>query len=207
MTSRKLCCILTALALGSALSGAWAAVEVRGIPLEEAVTIGGQQLMLNGAGYRRRGYFNIDVTGLYASAKYTTMEALENAPGAKRVELVILQEISGAQASKYFLIDFEAAATPQEFAQLINEISEIGALYSGLPRLKRGDIINIDWIPGRGLLTHLNGQVFQAHGAPMEPINNELLGRVVLRMFVAGKTPQELRDNLLGLSTSMRDRH
>jgi hypothetical protein len=205
MITRKIGRILIALLLGSSLTAWSAPIEIQGIPLDENVTVGGQQLVLNGAGYRKRGYFKIDVTALYAQAKYNTIEALEKAPGPKRVELAILQDISGPQASKYFLIDFEASAQPQEFAQLINEVSEVGAIYSSLPKLKKGDIVNIDWIPGKGLLTYLNGQIVTVRGAPMTPINNELLSRIMLRMYVAGKTPQELRDNLLGMSTSMRD--
>ena len=205
MTVRTMGRVLSALVLGSALSGAWASVEVQGIPLDETVTVAGAPLVLNGAGYRKRGYFKVDVTGVYAQAKYNTLEALEKAPGAKRLELVMLQDISGAQASKYFLIDFEASATPAEFAQLINEVSQVGAIYSSLPKIKKGDIITLDVMPGKGLLASMNGQVIQVRGAPMAPINNELLARIMLRMYIGGKTPQELRDNLLGLSFSMRD--
>ena len=205
MTVRKMSRVLCALLLGSALSGAWASVEIQGVPLEETATVAGVPLVLNGAGYRKRGYFKVDVTGVYTQAKYTTLEALEKAPGPKRVQLTILQDITGAQASKYFLIDFEASAQPQEFAQLINEVSEVGAIYSALPKIKKGDIVNLDWIPGKGLITTMNGQLVMLHGAPMTPINNELLARIMLRMYIGGKTPQELRDNLLGTSFSMRD--
>jgi hypothetical protein len=205
MTFRTLGRILSALVLGCTLTATWASVEVQGIPLDETVTVAGQQLVLNGAGYRKRGYFKVDVTAVYAQAKYTTLEALEKAPGAKRLELAMLQDISGAQASKYFLIDFEASATPQEFAQLINEVGEVGAVYGALPKIKKGDVINLDVVPGKGLIASLNGQVIQVHGAPMNYINNDLLGRIMLRMYVGGKTPQELRDNLLGASFTMRD--
>jgi len=205
MTFRTLGRILSALVLGCTLTASWAAVDVQGVSLDETVTVGGQQLVLNGAGYRKRGYFKVDVTAVYAQAKYTTLEALEKAPGAKRLELAMLQDISGSQASKYFLIDFEASATPQEFAQLINEVSEVGAVYSALPKIKKGDVINLDVVPGKGLIASLNGNIIQVRGAPMNYINNELLARIMLRMYVGGKTPQELRDNLLGLSFSMRD--
>jgi len=205
MTVRKMSRVLCALLLGSALSGAWASVEIQGVPLEETATVAGVPLVLNGAGYRKRGYFKVDVTGVYTQAKYTTLEALEKAPGPKRVQLTILQDITGAQASKYFLIDFEASAQPQEFAQLINEVSEVGAIYSALPKIKKGDIVTMDWIPGKGLIATLNGNALTPHGAPSAYINSELLAKVMLRMYIGGKTPQELRENLLGLSFSMRD--
>jgi len=141
--------IVSALALGCAVSGAWAAVDVSGVPLEETVTVGGVPLKLNGAGFRKRGYFKIDVTALYLQQKATTLEAVENAPGAKRMQLVIQQDITGSQASRYFLIDFEASATPAEFAKLITEVSQVGDIYSSLPKIKKGDIVTMDWIPAR----------------------------------------------------------
>jgi hypothetical protein len=200
---RRLAC---AAVLGGALGGAWAAVEVSGVPLEETVTVGGQPLALNGAGYRKRGYFKIDVTALYTAQKVGTIEALEKLPGAKRLQLVIRQDISGSQASRYFLIDFEASASPAEFAQLINEVSQIGGIYSALPKIKKGDIVAIDMVPGKGAMASLNGTALVPHGASSPWFGNELLARIFLRMYVAGKTPAELHDNLLGLSTSMRDK-
>jgi len=200
---RRLAC---AAVLGGALGGAWAAVEVSGVALDDNVTVGGQPLTLNGAGYRKRGYFKIDVTALYTAQKVGTVEALEKLPGAKRLQLVIQQDISGSQASRYFLIDFEASATPAEFAQLINEVSQIGGIYSALPKIRKGDVVAIDIVPGKGAMASLNGTALVPHGATSPWFNNELLARIFLRMYVAGKTPTELHDNLLGLSTSMRDK-
>jgi len=198
--------LVSALVLGCAVSGAWATVDVSGVPLEDTVTVGGQQLHLNGAGYRKRGYFKIDVTALYLQQKATTLDAVENAPGAKRLQLVIQQDITGSQASRYFLIDFEASATPAEFAKLITEVSQVGDIYSALPKIKKGDVVTMDWIPGKGLIATLNGTNLTPHGATSPYMNSELLARVMLRMYIGGKTPAELHDNLLGVSSTMRDK-
>ena len=198
--------LVSALVLGCAVSGAWAAVDVSGVSLDETVTVAGVPLKLNGAGYRKRGYFKIDVTALYLQQKYSTLDAVENAPGVKRLQLTIQQDVTGSQASRYFLIDFEASATPAEFAKLITEVSQVGDIYSALPKIKKGDIVTMDWIPGKGLIATLNGNVLTPHGAPSPYMNSELLSRVMLRMYVGGKTPAELHDNLLGISTSMRDK-
>jgi hypothetical protein len=197
---------VAALVLGCAVSGAFATVEVSGVPLEETITVGGVPLQLNGAGYRKRGYFKIDVTSLYTQQKFTSLEALEKSSGTKRLQITVQQDLTGSQASRYFLIDFEASAAPAEFAQLINEVSQIGSIYSALPKIKKGDVVTLDWLPGKGLLAMLNGQILQAKGVQSPYTNSELLQRVMFRMYIAGKTPAELHDNLLGLSTSMRDK-
>jgi hypothetical protein len=198
--------LVSALVLGCAVSGAWATIDVSGVPLEDTVTVGGQQLHLNGAGYRKRGYFKIDVTALYLQQKATTLVAVENAPGAKRLQLIIQQDITGSQASRYFLIDFEASATPAEFAKLITEVSQVGDIYSALPKIKKGDVVTMDWIPGKGLIANLNGANLTPHGATSPYLNSELLAKVMMRMYIGGKTPAELHDNLLGISSSMRDK-
>jgi Chalcone isomerase-like len=198
--------LVSAVVLGGAMSGAWATVDVSGVSLDETVTVGGVPLHLNGAGFRKRGYFKIDVTALYLPQKMTSLEAIENTPGVKRVQLTIQQDVTGSQASRYFLIDFEASATPAEFGKLITEVSQVGDIYSSLPKIKKGDVVTMDWIPGKGLIATLNGQALTPHGAPSPYINSELLAKVMLRMYVAGKTPAELHDNLLGLSTTMRDK-
>jgi hypothetical protein len=200
--------LVSALVLGSALfgaGGAWASVDIGGVPLDETVTVGGVPLILNGAGYRKRGYFKIDVTALYTQTRVSSSDALEKVAGPRRIELVVQQDITGSQASRYFLIDFEASATPAEFAQLINEVSLIGDVYSSLPKIKKGDVVTMDWLPGKGLLAMLNGNVLTPHGATSPYTNSELLSRVMFRMYTSGKTPQELHDNLFGVSYSMRD--
>ena len=201
LLNRLACAALLCATLGTAR----ASVDIAGVPLEDTATVGGATLTLNGAGYRKRGYFKVDVTALYTQQKVNSLEALEKAPGPKRIELVIQQDITGSQASRYFLIDFEASATPAEFAQLISEVSQIGGIYSSLPKIRKGDIVTIDVVPGKGAMASLNGAALAPHGASSPWFNNDLLARIFLRMYVGGKTPAELHDNLLGLSTSMRD--
>lgn len=193
-------CALTAL---SASAGTW---EVSGVPLEDTIQLAGQTLVLNGAGYRKRGYFKVDVTALYLQSRVTSVEGVEKVPGVKRLELVLQQDISGAQASRYFLADFEASAQPMEFAQLINEVSQIGGIYSSIRQIKKGDIVTLDIIPGKGCMASLNGTPLVPHGASSAFFTNELVGRVLFRMYVGGKTPTDLRENLLGMSTSMREK-
>jgi len=198
--------LVTALTLLGVAAGAFANTEVSGVSLDETAVVGGQKLQLNGAGFRKRGYFKIDVTALYLPQKMSALEQIENAAVPRRIELVILQDLTGAQASRYFLIDFEASATKAEFANLITEVGQVGDIYSSLRTIKKGDIVTMDWVPGKGLLATYNGAPLTPHGASTPYINSELLGKVMLRMYVGGKTPAELHDNLLGLSSSMRDK-
>jgi hypothetical protein len=202
-TIRRAACALLA---SVASMAAMASVDIGGVPVDETAVVDGKTLVLNGAGYRKRGYFKVDVTALYLQGRYATLDAIEKAPGAKRLQLILQQDITGTQASRFFLTDFEAAATPQEFAQLITEVSQVGAIYSALPKIKKGDVVTMDVVPGKGSMASLNGTPLIAHGMSSPWFANELLGRVLFRMYLAGKTPPELRDNLMGVSYSMRDK-
>ena len=66
--------LVSAVVLGCAVSGAWATVDVSGVTLDETVNVAGVPLKLNGAGFRKRGYFKIDVTALYLQQKATTLD-------------------------------------------------------------------------------------------------------------------------------------
>lgn len=199
---RALAAVLTVLAT----STTFANVEVSGVSLDESVTVAGQTLKLNGAGFRKRGYFKVDVTALYLQTPANTVEAVEKIGGVKRLVIILQQDITGAQASRYFLTDFEASAQPMEFAQLINEVSQVGGIYSSIRQLKKGDTVALDVIPGKGCMASLNGTPLVPHGASSAFFTNELLGRILFRMYIGGKTPADLRDNLLGTSFTMREK-
>lgn len=205
--NRTITRILCAFALSILLNvNAQAEAVVSGVAVDETTTVAGTPLRLNGVGYRKRGYFKVAVTALYLPQKLTSLEAVERATGVKRLELVILKDVTGSQAARHFLSDFEEAATPAEVNKLMSDVWQIGDIYGSLTLIKKGDVFTMDWIPGKGLLAALNGKPLTPHGASSPFMNNELLAKVLFRIYIAGSSGADLRDNLLGLSASMRDK-
>lgn len=188
------------------LSTAHAAVGARvdGIAVEDGYQIEGNKVVLNGVGLRKRAFFRTDVTAIYLAEKRSTLEGIETLPGAKRIQLTLLRDIPGSIIARYFVSDFEQVATKDEFKQLINEVGAIGSIYGTIHHVSKGDIVNIDWVPGKGITSTLNGRTLTLPGQPPY-LNNELMYRIFMRMYVGAKTPEELRANLLGVSRSMRD--
>ncbi|GAB3264484.1 hypothetical protein GCM10027296_40590 [Chitinimonas naiadis] len=184
---------------------AQAAVEIDGTSFEETITLEGTKLQLNGVGWRKRGYNKVDTTGIYLVQKASTLEDVEKLAGPKRIQLIMLQDISGATASRYFLSDFEVAASRDEFNQLITETFQMGAIYNSLRKLQKGDVVTIDIIPGKGLAASINGTPLLVPETKARYINSELMGRIFLRMYIGARTSAELRQNLLGTSRSMRE--
>lgn len=180
---------------------AQAAVELEGVELPETVTAYGQKLVLNGAGVRKRGYFKADVTALYLPEKRTTPDAIFRLNGIRRIQLNILREFTSTTISRIFLADFKQAATEDEFKRLISAVSLIGAAYSNVKRVVKGDVVNLDWVPGQGWMATHNGKSLTSdlNGASFS-IKDELAYQVYLRMYIGQMAPEELRNGLLGLT-------
>lgn len=201
MKSGLLLGAITLLCAQSACSAVIGSIE--NVPIEESYFVEGTKVVLNGAGMRKRSYFKTDVTSLYLTEPHNSLEAIESAAGPKRLQLVLLKELPGSTISRYFIADFTAVATDAEFKQLINEIGLLGEVYAKIRQLNKGDVINIDWTPGKGLHSTINGKPLGVDGGSQVYINNALMYRLMLRMYIKGSGSAELRDNLLGQSRSM----
>ena len=179
---------------------AQAAVELEGVDLPDTVTAYGQKLVLNGAGVRKRGYFKADVTALYLPEKRTTPDAIYKLNGVRRIQLNILREFTSSTITRIFLADFKQSATDEEFKRLIGPIGLIGAAYANVKKVSKGDIVNLDWVPGVGWMATHNGKPLMGDGGSTLAINDELAYQVYLRMYIGPNAPEELRNGLLGLT-------
>lgn len=177
-----------------------AAVELEGVQIEETITAYGKKLVLNGIGLRKRGYFKADVTALYLPERRTTAEAVMKLDGLRRIQLNILREFTSSTISRIFIADFKQAATPDEFKRLISVVGQIGAVYANVKRVVKGDVVNLDWVPGTGWMAFHNNRPLQIEGEPISAINNELAYQIYLRMYIGEAAPEELRNALLGLT-------
>lgn len=196
------------LTLGAAASTLlpWAApamaqgVELEGVELAPTVTAYGQKLVLNGAGVRKRGYFKADVTALYLPEKTSSAEAIFKLDGVRRIQLNILRRFTSSTITRIFLADFKDHATEDEFKRLIGPIGLIGAAYSNVKEVVKGDVVNLDWVPGRGwLATHNGRSLNESDGKPLV-ISDKLAYQIYMRMYIGEGAPPDLRNGLLGLT-------
>src|SRR2546423_4572451 len=81
-----------------ALSSAALAADVGGVKLDDKTSVGGQELLLNGAGIRTRAMFKVYVGSLYLPAKASTIDGVL-AKGPRRIQLTLLRDLSGDQLS------------------------------------------------------------------------------------------------------------
>ena len=196
------------LTMGAAASSLlpWAApamaqqASLEGVDLAPTVTAYGQKLVLNGSAVRKRGYFKADVTALYLPEKMSSPDAIYKLDGVRRIQLNILRRFTSSTITRIFLADFKEAATEEEFKRLIGPIGQIGAAYANVKEVVKGDVVNLDWVPGRGwLATHTGKSLNEVDGKPLV-IKDELAYQIYMRMYIGQGAPADLRNGLLGLT-------
>lgn len=177
-----------------------AAVELEGVELPETTTAYGHKLVLNGAAVRKRGYFKADVTALYLPEKRSTPDAIYKLDGVRRIQLNLLREFTSSTITRIFLADFKQSATDEEFKKLIGPIGQIGAAYANVKKVSKGDVVNLDWVPGQGWLATHNGKLLNTDNGGTLAIKDELAYQIYMRMYIGPSAPDELRNGLLGLT-------
>jgi len=188
--NRALTCasILAALVAAPCAS---AAVDVAGIKFEDTAKVGNQDLKLNGAGVRYKAIFKVYAAGLYLSEKKTTVPDILAAPGAKRLQLVMLRDVGNEEFGRSFMEGIQKNSEKAERAKLINQLLKFGELFASIPEIKKGDVLTTDWIPGSGTVLQLNGKKIS------DVIPDQLFYTVFLKIWLGEKPPDAKLKRLL----------
>ncbi|MEO7640730.1 MAG: chalcone isomerase family protein, partial [Ramlibacter sp.] len=122
----------------------------------------------------------------------TPDEAL-SAPGAKRVQIVMLREIDSSELGKLFSRGIEDNMDKAAFSKLIPGVLRMSQIFSDHKKLVAGDSFLIDWIPGAGT-------VISVKGIPQgEPFKEPEFFNALLRIWL-GPNPADwkLKEAMLG---------
>lgn len=185
--------VLAAVLLSSFLVFAQAA-EVAGVKFAEQIDgPGDAKLVLNGAGLRKRLFFEVYAMGLYLPERKRKAEEILTLPGPKRIAIRMLRDVS-AEAFTEALIDGlrknQSEAAMVRFAPRIKQLTDIMA---ELKEAKEGMAIDMDWAQGSGLRLVVDGKQAGA------PIVGEDFYRALLSVWL-GENPvqDDLKAALLG---------
>ena len=135
-----------------------AAVDVAGVKYEESVSLGGKQLVLNGAGVRNKFTVKVYAAGLYLQDAQSTVDGVLKSDGPRRMHLVMLRDISADDLGSAFMAALTDNVHPEDKAKIVTQISKYGEMFSQVSFLKKGDTIDTDWIPGVGNQCYVNGK-------------------------------------------------
>lgn len=181
-------------ALALALSfGAAQAVDVAGIKLDDTVKVAGKDLKLNGAGVRVRIIVKVYALGLYLPEKKDTTAGVLESSGPRRITLGLLREVTGDELGQAFMAGITANTDKTERSKFVNQLAQFGETFVNIPQAKKGDIINVDWVPGTGTVMTLNGK------SVSEPLPDIGFYNALLKIWLGDKpVDTSLKPLLLG---------
>lgn len=170
----------------------WAA-EVAGVKFEDRTRVGSADLVLNGAGLRKRAFFQVYAAGLYlADRKPAAADAIALA-GPKRVAIHMLRDVDAATFTEALTDGMRANHDEAAMKALEPRVAQLGAIMAELQEAKKGMAILLDWQPGVGTVVNVDGK---PRGKPIE---GEDFFRALLRIWLGEKPVQDdLKRALLG---------
>ena len=167
---------------------------IAGVRFDAQADLAGQALQLNGTGLRAVAWLKGYAAGLYLGQPAASTEAVLAQSGAKRLQMRMLVEVPTAEFVKAFHKGVGRNTPPEQQAGLVERMERFDQMIRPLGKVLKGDAINIDYLPGRGMLLSHNGRELGAAIAG-DDFYDALLG-----VFIGPKPVDDtLKAALLGL--------
>ena len=168
-------------------------VSVEGVKFEPTATVGATSLVLNGAGLRTRAFFKVYAAGLYVPQKSSDAATLLAQAGSRRMSIGMLRDVDAATFASSLIEGLKSNHTEQQLAAIGPQVEQLQATLKGIGEVKKGDAIQLDWIPDSGTRIVINGQ---PRG---EPIPEAKFFTALLRIWLGDKpADSSLKKALLG---------
>ena len=164
-------------------SQAATALEVAGVMVPEKVAIGesSKQLVLNGAGIRKKFFIKIYVGALYLPAKQSKVDAILAETGAKRITMHFLyKELSAEKLVNGWNEGFTGNNSAEVVKSLQDRIDRFNKLFR---TVKKGDVIRLDYLPEKGTQVLINDKL-------MGTVEGNDFNQAILKIWL-GKKPAD----------------
>ena len=150
------------LVLAGFLSAPVHAREVSGVALPDGIQLGDQSLVLNGAGLRSLAVFKAYVIGMYLPRRVDSAAAAMDAPGAKRLHLVLMRDLEGSSLAKALQRGIVDNQSEVAFKALQARVEAMAAAMNRLGEAQKGSQVLMDFVPGQGTRVVINGKPLMA---------------------------------------------
>jgi hypothetical protein len=180
----KLLTILLMLLATPALAG-----EHAGVTMADTASVGSQSLKLQGMGLRKAlGIAKVYVAGLYTPSGSGGADAVLAMDGPRRVTMHMLMGLDSEKVGSSIEDGFKRNSGSQMGA-LNERLTKFKAMF---PNSKKGDVITLDWVPGKGTVSSVNGK-------ELGVIEGEDFGRALFAVWL-GTDPvaENLKAGMLG---------
>lgn len=182
--------------LSLAPMGAGHAATLEGQQFDDTVMLGQHKLQLNGLGLRGVAWVKAFVAGLYVTTPQREAALLLADTGPRRLRLKILLQAPSSELTKSLLRRVRRHETPEAQERLAERLTQFAEQLDGLGDLMPGDVVDMDYLPGKGLVLSRNGK------PAGKPVVGEDLYRAVLQIFVGENAiDPRMKQGLLGGTT------
>jgi hypothetical protein len=165
------------------------AAEVAGVSLPDT----DQQLVLNGAGLRKRAFFQVYAIGLYLPEKKTVAAEVVGATGPKRIAIHMLRDVGADQFTDALMDGMKENHSPAEMKALEPRVKQLAAILGEMKEAKKGMRITLDWFSAAGTTVTVDGR------AAGLPILGDDFYRALLKIWLGDNPVQaDLKKALLG---------
>jgi hypothetical protein len=166
--------------------------EVAGVKLDDKTRVGNAELVLNGAGLRKRVVFQVYAMGLYLPKKTTSAAEAIGGEGPKRVAIHMLRDVGAAQFTDALADGIRENHTEAEAKAHEPRVKMLAATMAEVKEAKKGMVIVLDMAGGAVQMS--------IDGKPAgKPIDGAEFSRALLRIWLGDKPVQEdLKKALLG---------
>lgn len=169
------------------------AVEVAGVKFDDQTRLGNGEVVVNGAGLRKKAFFKVYAMALYLPEKSSEAAAALAAKGAKRISITLLRDLTAKQFVEALQEGMANNHSEAEMAGLKDRLKQLSDTMLAIGEAKTGTSIVIDWLPDSGTRLAVNGQV------KGKDIAGEDFYQALLQIWL-GKQPvqDDLKQALLG---------
>lgn len=172
-------------------------VRVAGHEFATATTIANQVVVLNGAGTSNIMSTRASAVGLYLTSKTQQVEQALAMPGAKRITMIALRDLSARDLSNALLDRIRQNAAPGEVEANVMQIAAVGGVFGTRPRMNKGETLTIDWVPAtKSTEFRMNGELMGS------AIAGDKFYPLMMKVWLGPKVRGATRDALLGTGSS-----
>ena len=186
-------------ALAHGPAAAVQAAEVAGMRIDAKASVGGADLVLNGAGLRQRLRIDVYVIAIYLRERTGSAQSVIDADGPKRIALTFLRDVTAHALVEAMYEGLRDNASESEFANLKRSADQLSTVMLPLGVARSGDTVTLDYVPRAGAQVVFNGRVVG------DPVPGPELYRALLRIWL-GSAPVDgrLKRALLGCPVSLQ---
>ena len=184
------CCAIASwaaiLLLGLALPSS--AAELAGVQMDDSIQVGGETLVLNGQGLRKKAIFKVYVAGLYLPQRQSDPQTILTTDTARRMVLQFVRTVDRESLSGAWE-DCLRANRPGASASLRADFSRLSGY---MQDVKKKDRMTFTYLPGQGTEVAVSGQ--SVGTVPGKEFADTLFGCWI------GPTPptEEFKEGVLG---------